>query len=219
MSNKIRGFQVADETIEGSNIKDESVDSNDIKDEGVGRDETNTTTPGQALIEKLLVNLPLTQTQTGVDVGTGDVAVSLFTDFERKTTGLIHQPIGWAEYLTKTFVIPEAGQYFFFWWFQWSINSTGGDFQARISLNDDLNNLIFNMQKEGKDSAGIGIALPNTTGGSTNTGTDQIQGYSGFDVLTLSAGNNKFDLDFGCANASSLEPAIYKGIMAIMRFK
>jgi hypothetical protein len=50
-----------------------------IGDGTVARVDINTTVAGQALITKLLVGSGLTATRTGVDVGTGDVTVSLNT--------------------------------------------------------------------------------------------------------------------------------------------
>jgi hypothetical protein len=50
-----------------------------IGDGTVTRADINTTVAGQALITKLLVGSGLTATRTGVDVGTGDVTVSLNT--------------------------------------------------------------------------------------------------------------------------------------------
>jgi hypothetical protein len=50
-----------------------------IEDFTIGRPDINTTITGQALITKLLVGGGLTATRTGVDIGTGDVTVSLNT--------------------------------------------------------------------------------------------------------------------------------------------
>lgn len=50
-----------------------------IEDFTIGRPDINTTIAGQALITKLLVGGGLTVTRTGVDIGTGDVTISLNT--------------------------------------------------------------------------------------------------------------------------------------------
>jgi hypothetical protein len=50
-----------------------------IGDGTVARADINTTVAGQALITKLLVGTGLNATRTGVDVGTGDVTISLNT--------------------------------------------------------------------------------------------------------------------------------------------
>jgi len=50
-----------------------------IEDYSVGRPDINTTTPGQALITKLIVGGGLNMLFTGVDSGTGDVTLSLNT--------------------------------------------------------------------------------------------------------------------------------------------
>ena len=50
-----------------------------IADGAVRRVDMDTTTTGQALITKVLVNSPLTVSSTGVDSGTGDVTLGLNT--------------------------------------------------------------------------------------------------------------------------------------------
>jgi len=50
-----------------------------IEDSSVGRPDINTTISGQALITKLLVGSGINISYTGVDLGTGDVTVSLNT--------------------------------------------------------------------------------------------------------------------------------------------
>lgn len=46
-----------------------------IEDSSVGRSDINTSTSGEALVTKIIVNSPLTMSQTGVDSGTGDVTL------------------------------------------------------------------------------------------------------------------------------------------------
>ena len=50
-----------------------------IEDSSVGRPDINTTISGQALITKLLVGSGINISYTGVDLGTGDVTISLNT--------------------------------------------------------------------------------------------------------------------------------------------
>jgi hypothetical protein len=50
-----------------------------IENASVGRVDINTTVSGQALVTKVLVGSGLTATKTGIDVGTGDVTLSLNT--------------------------------------------------------------------------------------------------------------------------------------------
>jgi hypothetical protein len=50
-----------------------------IENFSVGRSDINTSTSGEALITKLLVNTPLTITSTGANPGTGDVTLGLST--------------------------------------------------------------------------------------------------------------------------------------------
>jgi hypothetical protein len=50
-----------------------------IENSSVGRSDINTTTSGEALITKVLVNSPLTMSSTGANTGTGDVTLGLST--------------------------------------------------------------------------------------------------------------------------------------------
>lgn len=50
-----------------------------IENASVGRVDINTTVSGQALVTKVLVGSGLTATKTGIDIGTGDVTLSLNT--------------------------------------------------------------------------------------------------------------------------------------------
>jgi hypothetical protein len=61
-----------------------------IENSSVGRSDINTTTSGEALITKLLVNSPLTISSTGVNSGTGDVTIgfnsaNFVTSFNTRT--------------------------------------------------------------------------------------------------------------------------------------
>jgi hypothetical protein len=50
-----------------------------IENSSIGRSDVNTTTSGESLITKVLVGSGLSASRTGVDVGTGDVTLSLDT--------------------------------------------------------------------------------------------------------------------------------------------
>lgn len=61
-----------------------------IENSSVGRSDINTTTSGEALITKLLVNSPLTISSTGANSGTGDVTIgfnsaNFVTSFNTRT--------------------------------------------------------------------------------------------------------------------------------------
>jgi hypothetical protein len=61
-----------------------------IENSSVGRSDVNTSTSGEALITKLLVNSPLTISSTGVNSGTGDVTLgfnsaNFVTSFNTRT--------------------------------------------------------------------------------------------------------------------------------------
>lgn len=139
-----------------------------------------------------------------------------FTQFIERVTPLLHQTANnFTEYLSLSTSIPETGQYKISWNYAWSINNTTADFRARVQL--DGADLVTEHRQEAKDAAGTGITVPNSTGGNTNTGTDQRYRTSGFKILTLNVNDtNSIDLDF-CASGANLEPTIYDATICIER--
>jgi hypothetical protein len=138
-----------------------------------------------------------------------------FKDFVVRNDGLINQTTTFQNYSTITSNIPQQGNYKISWAYTWSVNSQADDFEGRVQVNNS--NTIFEHIQEPKDSAGTGITLPNTGGGNTNTGTDQIHNAAGFTIVSLNAGNNTIDLDFA-GSTTNLEATIYQSCITIERF-
>lgn len=65
--------------IRGSQVRDESLTGADIEDGSIQRSELDTTTPGQAVVTKIVAGSGVTISETGVDPGTGDVTISAQT--------------------------------------------------------------------------------------------------------------------------------------------
>ena len=138
-----------------------------------------------------------------------------FKDFIRSTTGLINQTATFEPYLSLTTNVPETGNYKISWNYDWSINTTGNDFLARVQV--DNTTTLMEHQEEIQDSGGGGPTFDNTGGGTTATGTNQIHVAAGFDIINLTAGSHTIDLDFA-GELASLEPAIHRGIITIERW-
>lgn len=138
-----------------------------------------------------------------------------FKDFARRTDGLVNQTTTEFTYLTLTTTVPEAGDYKISWSYNWSLNSTGSDIIIRVlqGVTELLNHI-----EEPQDSAGTGINLTNTTGGTTNTGTDQRRNEAGFDVVSLAAGSNTFTLTLN-SNVASTEAALYKACLTLEKWE
>ncbi len=66
----------------------QQVRSGDIENEGVRREDLNVSTPGQAVVRKLIQGSGIVLSATGADAGTGDVTVSLSADVELNTLGV-----------------------------------------------------------------------------------------------------------------------------------
>jgi hypothetical protein len=147
--------------------------------------------------------------------GTNWTPQSNYKVFARTTSGEVNQLNTFEQYLRLSATIPTTGTYKISWHYQWSINTTGNDFIARLQLNDSTD--IMTHQQESKDSAGTGVTLPNTEGGNSNTSTNQRFNESGFDIVTLNAGSNTLDLDWR-GEVFDIEPAIYKAIISIEKW-
>ena len=130
----------------------------------------------------------------------------------RTESGLVNQTTTFVNYLNITDTIPKTGLYKISWSYQWSVNTTGNDFIARVRTQNS--NDIHTHQQEVKDSAGSGIDLPTTSGGTTNTSTNQRKNTSGYDIVTLTAGSILVELDWK-GEVTNIKPAIYKGIISI----
>lgn len=144
----------------------------------------------------------------------------LFREFEAYATEnnpLVHQTANnFFTYLTLTVDIPVAGDYRLDTSFLWSLNTTGADIRTRL-INGGTT--YWEHRQEAKDSAGTGITVDNTTGGTTNTSTDQrYLGQRSIVLENLAAGVQTFEFQF-TASGTGLEPAIYQADMFIRRMK
>lgn len=146
--------------------------------------------------------------------GTG---VELFELFERTATRLdplLHQATTFATYLTMTVDIPVTGDYLFMMTYSFSINSTTVNFEAHLEKDGDfflINHIEF------QDAAGAGQVVANTTGGTTNTGTDQMQTPTGIHKFVgLTAGTHTFNLEYRGQTANQ-EATIYNAQMYLKR--
>lgn len=143
--------------------------------------------------------------------------VELWENFERtavRDTPLLHQGADYEIYLPFTVNIPVTGDYAFIMSYRYSINTTTSNFEAHLEKDGDF---LLITHAEAQDAAGTGILVPNSTGGTTNTGTDifaTITGYHNF--VGLAAGSHTFNLEFR-GQAINQEPTIYEAEMLIKR--
>lgn len=135
-----------------------------------------------------------------------------FKDYVNSSTSLANQTNNYDDYISLSTTIPSAGLYKISWSYTWSINTTNNDFLARVQV--DNSTTIFSHQQEAKDSAGTGTIVANTSGGTTNTSTNQKYLAAGFDIVSLTAGGHTIDLDFA-GEVNNLEPTIYRAILTI----
>ena len=203
-------------------IENETIESEDIKDQGVGRSDLNTTVAGEAVITKVIAGNRIEITQTGVDSGTGDVTANViekYRDFSQRVDGdgLVNQTTTPIAYMDVDFNIPRAGEYKVMFDGKYSINGTGADFEANFNYQNTLNpdEDIIICRREGKDAGGAGVIYPNTTGGNTNTGTNQLSDINFREILTLPVGITRIRIQFRCSNLVNQEAAFHRGLLTI----
>ena len=136
-----------------------------------------------------------------------------FRPFATRNDPLLHQPTTLQPYLTLNATIPEAGVYRLNMTHRFSINSTTVNFESHIEFGG---NFFIITHVEMQDAAGAGILVNNTTGGMTNTGTDNFKTLSGFTHFTLPAGPASFVLEFRGQTANQ-EATIYEADMFLER--
>lgn len=121
-----------------------------------------------------------------------------------------------ATYMTLSFTTPAAGDYDLDWFYIWSLNDTGQDFECEIRLDGVVISGDEHMQ-EPKDTGGAGVVLSNTTGGTSNTSTNQRHRASGFEPqVTLTAAAHTLSIHWSGSAAGDLA-AIYKGALRVRR--
>ena len=138
-----------------------------------------------------------------------------FKDFVRDDVAKGTQGTSFVERLSLNTTIPSTGNYKISWTYEWSVNSTQNDFEARIQV--DNSTTILNHIQEPKDSGGSGVTVINLDGGTFNSGTDQRHVESGFDIINLTSGSHVIDLDMA-NQVNGTEATIYKAIISIEEF-
>jgi len=128
--------------------------------------------------------------------------------------GLVNNTDSLEEYATFSPSVPVAGDYRIDWTYNWSLNAGANDFIAQIRVNGVV---IWDHIQEPKDAGGSGINLPNTGGGTTNTGTNQRHVICAHEVIALTAGSNDIEIYFrGSVNNDAA--AIYRARMSIQKW-
>lgn len=138
-----------------------------------------------------------------------------FKDFARETNGEVNNTITLETFMQLSSNVPAAGNYKVTVSYRWSLNDAADDFIALLDL--DNGTVLFDHQQEPKDSAGTGVNLPNTQGGTTNTGTNNIHLAHFSDVVNLTAGVHTFDLNYRC-NSNGDAAAIYGATITLERW-
>lgn len=129
----------------------------------------------------------------------------------------INQTTTLEDWLILNVNIPETGNYDIDWTYVWSFNDGGQDFEAQILLDGSPISTYSEHIQEPKDTAGTGVNLLNTTGGITNSGTDQRHRTSGFEPeRNLTAGPHTVTIQWA-GSQSNDEATIYEGAIRIKR--
>lgn len=129
----------------------------------------------------------------------------------------VNQTTTFADYLTLNVNIPETGNYDIDWRYVWSYNDGGNDFRSLILLDGSPISTFNEHRQEPKDTGGGGINLLNTTGGVTNTGTNQRYRLSDFEPeVNLTAGVHTITIQWAGSTTND-EAAIYEGAIRIKR--
>lgn len=129
----------------------------------------------------------------------------------------INQTTTFETYLELTTNIPETGNYDIDWRYVWSFNDGAQDFRAQILLDGSPISTFNEHVQEPKDTAGTGVVLLTTAGGTANTGTNQRHRTSDFEPsVNLTAGIHTITIQWAGSQAND-EAAIYEGAIRIKR--
>lgn len=129
----------------------------------------------------------------------------------------VNQTTTLENWLVLSVNIPETGNYDIDWTYVWSLNGSANDFIAEILLDGNPISTYSQHVQEPKDSAGVGVNLLNTTGGITNTATNQRHRTTGFEPeVNLTTGNHTIAIQWAGSQAN-YEAAIYEGAIRIKR--
>lgn len=137
-----------------------------------------------------------------------------FADFARNTTGLINNTTTEEDFLVLNTNIPVDGEYEVHWSFDWSGNDGAQDIIVRLYSGITVR---WTNQQEPKDTAGTGVNLPNTTGGTSDSGSDQRHLGHVHEIFVLPAGPHQLKITLDSSGAGDLN-AIYKGVISIKKF-
>lgn len=139
-----------------------------------------------------------------------------YKKFDTETQGLINQTTAFFDYHTYDLEIPISGDYEISFSFTDSINTTGSDIIEECFLVDpSLSDLILvSIIEERQDAAGTGIVLPTTTGGTANTGTNQVKAQTKSTVASLLQGDYTFGIRYR-GSVSNTEVTLYKSLIKI----
>lgn len=137
-----------------------------------------------------------------------------FSRAQESTSALMSQAAGaYVPHQTLTVTVPEAGDYLIEVSFIFSINTTTSDFISRINLNGTFSN---ELSIENKDSAGVGITIPVSGGGTANSGTNQRIPGQVATLATLAAGTTNVSFEFG-GEVANQESSVYQSLIKITR--
>ena len=143
-------------------------------------------------------------------------AVELFETYEAsafRITPLLHQPATFEQYLTLNAVIPVAGDYLLMMSHRFSLNAVNVNFESHVLFGTQF---LMPTHVEPKDAFGAGIVVPDSAGGTTNTGTDNFDTRSGLYSLTLPVGPATFTLEFRGQTANQ-EATVYEAELYLKR--
>jgi hypothetical protein len=124
-------------------------------------------------------------------------------DAEDLTT-TTHNDTAFVEKLSVTTPVVEAGDYVVWYSYNWNIDSTSKNFEARIQLDDTTTH--HHHVEEATDASGD----------FDNTGSSQEMLASGWFKVTLTAAAHTFDLDF-VAPAANTPVSMWNARMLVQR--
>ena len=152
------------------------------------------------------INLDSLVTAVANEIGSGQSpAAYLDRHSDQNNNQQIHtQNNPLATRFNKTYSLAHDAKYIVTLTYNWSLDSTSGDFQASFLVNG---NEVRSHRQEPQDSGGAGGP----------TGTDQQHTATLRYELMATAGDNDFRLDFG-PNQNGVEATIHSHLLTVERF-
>ena len=131
-------------------------------------------------------------------------------------TPIVHQSsTTFHPYMSFVVDVPRDGEYLLDLSYGWSYNNATTNFLAHVEYDGDF---FFIQHVEPKDVAGVGTVEQESTGGTINTGTDQIIMSSGKRPFSLTQGQHTFTLEFRGQTANN-EATVYEAYMELTELK